>query len=56
MENEPENSQDARVESLWSSLDTEGAGHLDLAALREGLKKLDHRTGAQILKFYIPHS
>lgn len=43
MEDEPESSQDARVKSLWSSLDPEGHGQLDLAALKSGLIKLDHR-------------
>lgn len=44
MEHEPESSQDARVDSLWTSLDTKGRGYLDLAGLKQGLKKLDHRT------------
>lgn len=35
-------SQDARVESLWNSLDTQGKGQLDLEGLKRGLKKIDH--------------
>ena len=35
-------SQDARVESLWNSLDTQGKGQLDLEGLKRGLKKTDH--------------
>jgi solute carrier family 25 phosphate transporter 23/24/25/41 len=35
---------DARVEELWATLDTRKQGHLDLPALKKGLRKLDHRT------------
>lgn len=34
---------DARVDELWSTLDTRKQGQLDLAALKKGLRKLDHR-------------
>jgi solute carrier family 25 phosphate transporter 23/24/25/41 len=34
---------DARVDELWSTLDTRKQGHLDLAGLKKGLRKLDHR-------------
>jgi solute carrier family 25 phosphate transporter 23/24/25/41 len=34
---------DARVEELWATLDTRKQGHLDLPALKKGLRKLDHR-------------
>lgn len=44
MDNEPDSTQDARVEALWASLDTEGNGQIDLAALKTGLRKLDHRN------------
>jgi len=44
MDNESESTQDAHVEALWASLDTEGSGQLDLAALKTGLRKLDHRN------------
>ncbi|RYO26666.1 hypothetical protein AA0111_g7954 [Alternaria arborescens] len=33
---------DARVDELWSTLDTRKQGHLDLAGLKKGLRKLDH--------------
>ena len=35
---------DARVEELWSTLDLRKQGQLDLAGLKKGLRKLDHRT------------
>lgn len=34
---------DARVDKLWATLDTRKQGHLDLPALKKGLRKLDHR-------------
>jgi solute carrier family 25 phosphate transporter 23/24/25/41 len=34
---------DARVEELWSTLDLRKQGQLDLAGLKKGLRKLDHR-------------
>jgi solute carrier family 25 phosphate transporter 23/24/25/41 len=34
---------DARVDELWAILDTRKQGHLDLPALKKGLRKLDHR-------------
>lgn len=34
---------DARVDQLWATLDTRKQGHLDLPALKKGLRKLDHR-------------
>jgi len=43
MDNESESSKHARVHCLWSSLDSEGNGHIDLAELKAGLKRLDHR-------------
>ncbi|KAH7388689.1 mitochondrial carrier domain-containing protein [Pyrenochaeta sp. MPI-SDFR-AT-0127] len=33
---------DARVDQLWATLDTRKQGHLDLPALKKGLRKLDH--------------
>jgi solute carrier family 25 phosphate transporter 23/24/25/41 len=36
---------DARVDKLWSTLDTRKQGQLDLAGLKKGLRKLDHRKG-----------
>ncbi|KAH7414124.1 calcium dependent mitochondrial carrier protein-like protein [Phaeosphaeria sp. MPI-PUGE-AT-0046c] len=32
----------ARVDELWATLDTRKQGHLDLPALKKGLRKLDH--------------
>jgi len=43
MDTETVNTQDARVDALWATLDTRKQGHLDLAALKKGLRKLDHR-------------
>ena len=37
---------DARVDELWETLDTRKQGHLDLAGLKKGLRKLDHRKAA----------
>ena len=34
---------DGRVDELWATLDTRKQGHLDLPALKKGLRKLDHR-------------
>jgi hypothetical protein len=45
-ETESANAQDARVDALWATLDTRNQGQLDLAALKSGLRKMDHRTGA----------
>lgn len=41
---ESSSAQDARVEELWRTLDTNERGFLDLKGLKKGLKKLDHRT------------
>lgn len=35
---------DARVEELWATIDLRKQGQLDLAGLKKGLRKLDHRT------------
>lgn len=35
--------QDARVEALWNTFDTDHHGYLNLGDLRKGLRKLDHR-------------
>ena len=34
---------DARVDELWATLDMRKQGQLDLAGLKKGLRKLDHR-------------
>ncbi|KAL8804417.1 MAG: hypothetical protein Q9223_005741 [Gallowayella weberi] len=34
--------QDARVQKLWQTLDTQQKGHLDVKGLKKGLKKIDH--------------
>ena len=44
LENETANALDARVDALWATLDTRKQGQLDLAALKRGLRKMDHRT------------
>ena len=38
---------DKRVDELWATLDTRKQGQLDLAALKKGLWKLDHRRLVQ---------
>lgn len=43
---ESANAQDARVEALWTQLDTRKQGHLDLNGLKRGLRKIDHRTSS----------
>jgi solute carrier family 25 (mitochondrial phosphate transporter), member 23/24/25/41 len=43
MNGETANAQAARLEALWSKLDTRNAGELDLAGLKKGLRKIDHR-------------
>ena len=35
--------QSARIEGLWSKLDPTHQGSVDRAALKEGLKRIDHR-------------
>ena len=34
---------DARVEKLWTTLDTRKEGAIDFNGLKKGLKKMDHR-------------
>ena len=43
MDGEPQNLQDARVEKLWRTLDTQEEGELDIDGLKKGLRKIDHR-------------
>lgn len=43
MDGEDQATQDARVESLWRSLDTRNEGQLNLNGLKKGLGKIDHR-------------
>ena len=40
---ESQNQRDARVEQLWTKLDPDEKGELDLKGLRTGLKRIDHR-------------
>lgn len=47
MDTESAHAQDARVDALWTTLDTRKQGYLDLAALKKGLRKLDHRMLAR---------
>lgn len=35
---------DAKADELWATLDMRKQGQLDLAGLKKGLRKLDHRT------------
>ena len=48
-----QNARDARVEHLWRQLDTLKKGELDLADLRRGLKKIDHREPPVINLGYV---
>ena len=43
MGNDGSESEDVRIESLWRKLDPNRTGHLDLQALQEGLRRIDHR-------------
>lgn len=43
MDDEAKAAQEARIAQLWKSLDTRGQGQLDLAGLRDGLSKINHR-------------
>ena len=45
-ETESANAQDARGDAVWATVAARGRGRLDLAALKSGLRKMDHRTGA----------
>lgn len=42
MDKESEEQREKRVRSLWSKLDYQNKGELDITDLRRGLKKLDH--------------
>lgn len=44
MDTESADAQDARVDALWATLDTRKRGKVDMAGLKKGLRKLDHRT------------
>lgn len=44
MEIGDQKAQDARVQKLWQTLDTQNQGHLDVKGLKKGLKKIDHRS------------
>jgi hypothetical protein len=46
---EPQNSRDARVEELWSSLEPDHTGELDLKGLKKGLRRIDHRKRGSLL-------
>ncbi|KAI8715714.1 hypothetical protein NCS52_01079700 [Fusarium sp. LHS14.1] len=39
---ESQNSRDARVEELWTSLEPDKTGELDLKGLQKGLRRIDH--------------
>lgn len=43
MDLDDQKAQDARVEKLWQTLDTQKQGHLDVNGLKKGLKKINHR-------------
>lgn len=45
---ESKDERDKRVARLWETLDTRREGHIDLAGLKKGLKKIDHRESARI--------
>ena len=54
---ESANAQDARVEALWNTFDTDHHGYLSLSDLRKGLRKMDHRkwsrnVGQQVDDWY----
>lgn len=41
---ETANEFDARVEKLWKTLDASNKGFLDVAGLKKGLDRMDHRV------------
>ena len=53
MEPRDQEEQDARVEKLWRTLDTQKQGHLDAKGLKNGLKKIDHRLYCSPNRFQI---
>lgn len=40
---ESQNERDKRVEELWTKLDPQRHGELDLKGLQKGLRRIDHR-------------
>ena len=40
---ESQNQRDKRVEELWTKLDPQRHGELDLKGLQKGLRRIDHR-------------
>lgn len=44
MDGESNDAQAARLAALWTTLNPKKAQDLDLAGLKRGLKKMDHRT------------
>lgn len=42
MNGESHEHRDQRIQDLWRNLDTREEGQLDLAALKKGLRKIDH--------------
>lgn len=43
VEQEPQTQRDARIQKLWKKLEPSSSGELDLAGLKKGFRKLDHR-------------
>ena len=43
MDGEDHEAQEARVQKLWTALDTKKEGQLNLSSLKQGLSKIDHR-------------
>ena len=39
---------DAKADELWATLDMRKQGQLDLAGLKKGLRKLDHRGNSYL--------
>lgn len=44
MDNDDPAAQEARVKRLWQVLDTKKEGQVSLTGLKNGLRKMDHRT------------
>lgn len=44
MDNDDPAAQEARVKKLWQVLDTKKDGQVSLNGLKNGLRKMDHRT------------
>jgi hypothetical protein len=47
---ESQNSRDLRIEKLWSKLDPQKKGEIDVNGLRKGLHAIDHREFSNLIR------